>query len=170
MLVGQMKNADELAAKTEEIYRWIDEQIRAAGEQDNCSGCGKCCDFKTYGHRLYITTPEMIYFTRKIGHENIKPMSDGVCPYLAGKKCSVHKFRFSGCRIYNCKGDSRFQNELSEQAVKKFKNLCEKYQLPYRYTELSQALNKDSNKYSHREHRGHREKSKKFSFNHNKDY
>lgn len=136
-----MKTTPALVAEVEEIYGWVDRRIYTVGEQDNCSTCGKCCDFKTYGHRLYVTTPEMIYFARKIGKDNLKVMSGGVCPYLVDKKCSVHKFRFSGCRIYNCNGDSRFQNDLSEQTVKKFKQLCEKHQLSYRYMELSQALN-----------------------------
>jgi len=136
-----MKTQNELIEKVNEIYRWVDEQIAASDEQNNCNACGKCCDFKTYGHHLYVTAPEMLYFTQKISPESIKPMTGGVCPYLTGGKCSIHEYRFSGCRIYNCKGSSDFQNDLSEQTIKKFKNLCKTCEIPYRYMELPQALN-----------------------------
>ena len=55
-------------------------------------------------------------------------------------KCSVHAYRFSGCRIFCCKGKATFQSELTESAIKKFKALCDELQIPYRYVELPVAL------------------------------
>jgi hypothetical protein len=64
--------------------------------------------------------------------------------FLSGKsssrKCGVHAYRFSGCRIFCCKGKVTFQSELTEAAIKKFKALCAELQIPYRYLELPAAL------------------------------
>jgi hypothetical protein len=98
---------------------------------------------------LFITTPELLYFKQNIVISSVGPLGAGVeksvkkniCPYLENGKCSVRDFRFAGCRIFFCKADSEQLNQLSEQAIKKFKTLCEKYDLPYRYADLATAMN-----------------------------
>jgi len=98
-----------------------------------------------------------MYLTANIGAEGIKPMltSRGStplttrCPYNIDGKCSVYKYRFVGCRIFYCKGDSAthladkkdFQSRLSESALKKFKSLCEEFGIDYHYADLATALN-----------------------------
>jgi uncharacterized protein len=139
------KKGDEsklkIAASVSEIYKWIDEQILAGSAlAGQCSACGKCCDFESYDHRLYVTTPEIIYFVDKIGLANIKQIVGGRCCYQVEGKCTVYPYRFSGCRIFCCKGDAVFQSELTEAAIKKFKALCAELQIPYRYVELTVAL------------------------------
>jgi Fe-S-cluster containining protein len=136
---GESKS--KVISRVSVIYNWIDEQILAnetiAG---NCLTCGKCCDFESYDHRLYVTAPEMIYFVNKIGDAKIKQMTSGRCCYQVDGKCSVHAHRFAGCRIFCCKGNAAFQSELTESAIKKFKALCAELNIPYRYVELSAAL------------------------------
>ena len=160
------KKGDEsklkIVARVSEIYKWIDEQILASNAlAGQCSACGKCCDFESYDHRLYVTTPEIIYFVEKLGLANIKRMAchgvgdiradsdidepgrsrtGGRCCYQVEDKCAVHAYRFSGCRIFCCKGKATFQSELTEAAIKKFKTLCAEFQIPYRYVELPMAL------------------------------
>lgn len=126
-----MQSKEQIVKHVAEIYDWID----SANQQDNnsCDACGKCCDFESYGHRLFVTTPEVMYLQASLGTENIKPMSGGICPYNQQGKCAIHKLRFAGCRIFFCKGNKDFQSELTEAALKKFKSLCEKFQVPYRY-------------------------------------
>ncbi|MBU1259883.1 MAG: hypothetical protein KKE31_03280 [Planctomycetes bacterium] len=61
-----------------QIYAWLDENIKNLDL--NCSACGKCCNFDSFGHKLFITTPELLYF-----YENVKPlrkMTGQSCPYL----------------------------------------------------------------------------------------
>ncbi|OQA02663.1 MAG: hypothetical protein BWY69_00936 [Planctomycetes bacterium ADurb.Bin401] len=127
----------EICSQVSEIYAWLDSQIKSMNV--DCSGCGKCCDFGSFGHKLFVTSPELLYFC-----ENSKPpkkMSTGVCPYMEDYKCTARDLRFSGCRIFFCKADDEKINKLSEQAIKKFKKLCDKYNFPYSYMELSAALN-----------------------------
>jgi hypothetical protein len=154
----------EIVKRVEAIYKWLDEQIAAnrtkAGE---CGACGKCCDFELFSHRLFVTTPEMIYFRSEIGGKNHRVTAragspcykSGQCPYQSAistadgetspkgggnGKCTVYPYRFASCRIFCCKGDARFQSELTEDVVKKFKSLCEEFQIPYCYLDLPTAL------------------------------
>jgi Fe-S-cluster containining protein len=124
----------------EEIYQNLDRQLDVSGQ--SCKACGNCCDFDSFGHRLYITTPELFYFKIKLteNHVPILPMADGVCPYRKDKKCSVYLWRFSGCRIFNCTGDADLQSRLSEETISLFKTLCLLYRLEYRYLDLKSGL------------------------------
>ena len=136
-----MRKNDQVIALVSEIYKWIEAQQLANKDiAGSCKVCGKCCDFEAYDHRLYVTTPEMMYFVEKLGIANIKQMIGGRCCYQVDGKCSVHAYRFSGCRIFCCKGNADFQSELTESAIKKFKAVCDELQIPYRYVELPVAL------------------------------
>lgn len=132
-----MKTDSQIIKEVDAIYRWIDEQV--AQFDRSCKACGDCCDFEAFGHRLYVTSPELLHFQHTVGPE-IKEMATGVCPYRVDGKCSVYRRRFSGCRIFTCRGDTEYQNQLSEQTISKFKALCEKYQIPYRYVYLKAGL------------------------------
>ncbi|MFA6186849.1 MAG: hypothetical protein WC770_06540 [Phycisphaerae bacterium] len=167
-----MSQTNEICEQVKKIYDWLDSQL--AETADKCTACGNCCDFARFGHKLFITSPELLYFKTNIGDLTpiplnncdcctrvsaagingckpldaqviipfgIKPMPAGVCPYMQDKKCTARDFRFAGCRIFFCKADEEFQSKLSEQAIKDFKQICDKYQLPYRYTDLKTALN-----------------------------
>jgi hypothetical protein len=158
----ELTRRKEIVRRVSDIYKWLDEELSAQSVAAGACGiCGKCCDFDAFGHRLFVTTPEMIYFVEKVGSGNIKQMAchgvgdikansdidvpgrsrtGGRCPYQVNNKCTIHPYRFAGCRIFCCKGDAGFQSELSEAVVKKFKALCDEFQIPYRYVELPAAL------------------------------
>ena len=160
-----MKRRKEIVNRVSNIYNWLDEELSARSVAAGACGiCGKCCDFESFGHRLFVTTPEMLFFANKIGSRNITghfttvipakagiqesvcnetssiKISGGRCPYQVDGKCSVYEHRFASCRIFCCKGNPDFQSELSEAAVKKFKALCDEFQIPYRYVDLPTAL------------------------------
>ena len=107
----------------------------------SCQACGRCCDFEKYDHRLYITTPELIYFLEHIPPENRKQMTTGTCPYNIDGKCDVYEYRFAACRIFCCKGNQDFQNNLSETSLEKLKTICEEFNIEYKYQNLETALN-----------------------------
>ena len=131
------KTDSHIIEEVEAIYRWIDERVAEFGSK--CKACGNCCDFEVFGHRLYVTTPELMHFQHAVGPE-IKDMPADVCPYRVDGKCSVYPYWFSGCRIFSCGGDSRQENLLSEQAIRKFKALCTKYKIGYYYEYLKGGL------------------------------
>ncbi len=124
------------------VYERLDSQIRRRSELAGvCGGCGRCCNFAEFDHRLFVTTPELMYLAAHLGGGNIKPTSNARCPYNVGDRCTIYKYRFAGCRIFCCKGDRGFQSGLSEWAVSEFKSLCAECGLGYRYSELAAALN-----------------------------
>lgn len=136
-----MSRNEQIAVRVSEIYKWIEQQQLANKEiAGQCAACGKCCDFESYDHRLYVTTPEILFFVDKLSEKNIKKMTGGRCSYQIDNKCSVYDYRFAGCRIFSCKGNADFQSELTEAVIKKFKALCSELQIPYRYVELPVAL------------------------------
>ncbi len=122
------------------IYERLDARI-AAELKPACRICGVCCDFDGYGHRLYVSTPELLYFLSHLDKE-LRFMTDGVCPYLEEGRCGAYRFRFAACRIFCCTTESRKQHELSEEVVGQFRRICEKYNLPYRYLDLQYALSR----------------------------
>ncbi len=126
-----------LIDRVREIYRQIDEAAKTSPElAGRCLACGKCCSFESYDHRLYITPPELEYLVYHIGSENLKPMTDGCCPYNVQGKCTVYDYRFSGCRIFCCTGDREFQSRLTESILADLKQLCVEFELPYSYRQL----------------------------------
>jgi len=141
-MVGEPEGHGRLVEEVTSIYEWIAEQLRRqSGRVGRCNACGACCDFPSYGHRLFVTPPELIYLAAKLGVARLLPMPGGRCPYQQDNRCSIHEHRFAGCRIFHCRGDSSFQAELSEAALKRFKTLCEEFHVPYRYLDLPAALN-----------------------------
>ncbi|MHC4641449.1 MAG: hypothetical protein ACYS32_07370 [Planctomycetota bacterium] len=141
-MVVKPKAKSELLNKVAEIYDWLDEQIRLSeGPGVRCDGCGRCCDFEAFDHRLFVTPPELMYLVAKLGAENLQPMPDSRCPYHLICECTVYKYRFAGCRIFSCKADADFQSRLSESVLQKFKSICIEFKIPYRYADLATALN-----------------------------
>jgi len=131
-----------LLKKVAEVYDWLDAQIReSANLTGQCNACGRCCDFAEFDHRLFVTPPELIYLTAKLGAEYPKQMTTTRCPYNVGSKCCVYKYRFAGCRIFCCNADKDFQSRLSESVLEKLKSICAELRIPYRYANLAAALN-----------------------------
>jgi Fe-S-cluster containining protein len=51
-----------------EIYNWLEVQVRRCSELAGaCKSCGNCCDFDGFDHRLFVTTPELMYLTANLG-------------------------------------------------------------------------------------------------------
>lgn len=123
------------------FYSWLDGRLRLHGElAGSCEACGRCCDFDSFDHHLFVTPPEMMYLAAHVGRQNVRPMEAGRCPYSATRRCDIYEHRFAGCRIFCCNGDSDFQGELSESALERLKALCTELQVPYRYTDLATGL------------------------------
>ena len=141
-MVAGSETDRRLLEKVAEVYNWLDLQICSGGNMaGTCKSCGDCCDFESFDHRLFITSPELMYLAANLGAENIKLMSANRCPYNVDGKCTIYEYRFSGCRIFCCNGDADFQSRLSEAVLQKLKSICVEFQIPYRYTDLAAGLN-----------------------------
>jgi hypothetical protein len=135
--VGRLNESAQLIQEVDAIYQWLDEQL--AEMDSSCRACGDCCDFESFGHKLYVTTPELVYFQNHLDHP-VKAMTTGICPYRIDGQCTVYRYRFSGCRIFSCKEDAEKENALCEKAISKFKALCDKHRIPYNYVYLRAGL------------------------------
>lgn len=123
------------------IYNWLDEQLRSNVEQaGRCDACGRCCDFEAFGHRLFVTPPELFYLAENLGGEPLRQMQTGRCPYNQAGRCTVYEYRFTLCRIFCCQGDADFQSRLSETALSRLKSVCVESDVPYLYMPLNMAL------------------------------
>jgi hypothetical protein len=141
-MVARCRADSRLIETVAAIYDWLDSQVRGSGSAaGTCTCCGDCCDFDSYDHRLFVTLPELTYLSASLGAEKIKAMPTGRCPYNIDGRCSVHEYRFAGCRIFCCKGDADFQGELSEAVLARLKSVCTESRIPYRYMDLATALN-----------------------------
>jgi Fe-S-cluster containining protein len=141
-MVAGCETEERLVRRVAEIYRRLDSEIRDNGSLGEvCQMCGKCCDFDNFDHRLFVTTPELMYLAAKLGEAGIMPMKTGRCPYNHDGKCTIYENRFAGCRIFGCKGSAESQSMLSESAVKKFKSACVEFAIAYSYLDLATALN-----------------------------
>ena len=135
-----MQQINQIIEETAAVYEWLDAQL--AGLERTCRACGNCCDFEAYGHRLFVSTPELLYFRHFAGLE-LKSMPSGVCPYRVENKCTAYARRFAGCRIFDCGTDAEAQSLLCEETLGRFKRLCEAYGIEYRYLYLKEALSID---------------------------
>ncbi len=140
-----MTDNSQLLKKVAEVYNRLDSQVHHHSELAGvCDACGKCCDFESFDHHLFVTPPELMYLAANLGTENVKPMPRSRCPYNIADKCTIYEYRFAGCRIFCCKADTDFQSRLSESALRKLKSLCTEFRIPYRYTDLATALNESA--------------------------
>lgn len=128
-----------LLAEMEMLYHKLDAELAQRNESGQCTACGRCCDFDSFGHRLFLTTPELLYFAHYVTAP-LKPMTSGVCPCRIDGKCGVYPFRFAGCRVFQCKGSPEVQSDLTEAALAQFKQLCTRFDVPYYYMDLKTAL------------------------------
>jgi len=131
----------KIIGAVEGVYRHLQSQLDQTSP--HCKACGQCCDFESFGHRLYLTTPELLYFNTRLAENAtpIRPMTGGVCPWRVDGKCTVYAWRFAGCRIFNCTVDADLQSRLSEDILSRMKRICQTLDLPYQYRDLRSALN-----------------------------
>jgi len=141
-MVGKPAGRGRLVEEVATLYEWIEERLRQDPMRaGRCQACGACCDFLAYDHRLFVTPPELIYLATQLDVDRLAPMPGGRCPYQRDNRCTIHEHRFAGCRIFCCTRDAAFQSDVSEAVLRRLKNLCEEFAIPYRYQDLATALN-----------------------------
>jgi len=143
LVAGQRLRAEKVIDEMKDIYSWLDERIKSYANPETCPGCGQCCDYENFGHRIFITTPEILYLQNALADgklaNNFK-ITIGQCPFLAEGKCSVRDFRFGPCRIFFCKSLARWQNDLTEEFLSRVKQLCRDKNVEYRYIDIPTAV------------------------------
>ncbi|MGN6369767.1 MAG: hypothetical protein ACTHN5_16025 [Phycisphaerae bacterium] len=144
----------EVVAAVREILAEVDGDV--AGRRPVCRASGRCCKFEAYGHRLYVTGVELMYFAAREGRASPVALSEKKsvslpqffgaekiegCPYQVGGLCTAREGRPLGCRIYFCDENAQgWQNEVYEKYHAKLRGVHEKFGVPYRYVEWRAGL------------------------------
>lgn len=110
-----------------------------------CVMSGRCCRFEEYGHRMFVTTVELVAFVHDLRAAPPRPRAapwDGAgCPFQSNKMCGVHAIRPFGCRMFFCDPTStEWQNDAYERFHARLKRMHEELGVPYFYTEWRRAL------------------------------
>jgi len=144
-------NRDALLADVASLLAEADADI--AARKPVCRASGRCCKFEQYGHRLYVTAAEKLYFAEKTpAAPSAQPpvvslpqffARDKIegCPYQIDGLCTAREARPLGCRLYFCDENAQhWQNEVYEKYHARLRALHEHHGLPYRYLEWRAAL------------------------------
>jgi Fe-S-cluster containining protein len=131
----------EFFQEIEEVYRQVDEEIRATGAV--CWLRGDCCDFEASPHKLYASSIEIAYV--KDRYPDPFPLGSVLCPFWKDRKCTERERRPLGCRTYFC--DVRFRDQLEaiyEKHHRKIREIADRHGLEYRYEPFVAALRVNS--------------------------
>lgn len=132
----------DVAAELEAVYTLVADATEL--RRPVCNASGRCCNFKAWDHRLFVTGLEAAYTWVRLeaGDPRLKPTSisgaaaRGVCPLLEGRLCSVHTIKPLGCRVYFCDETAQeWQQDLCERALRLIRDIHERRAIPYAYAE-----------------------------------
>ena len=129
----------ELRRQVLDIYREADREVAAAGPL--CVASGRCCRFKEFGHDLFLSNLEADVLLAD-APPFAGPVSADFCPFQKENLCTAREPRPLGCRIYFC--DPNYQetaNRISEDALRRLKELANAFAVDWRYAPLHTFLN-----------------------------
>ncbi|MBN2802305.1 MAG: hypothetical protein JXR91_04335 [Deltaproteobacteria bacterium] len=136
---------DSILKELQAIYESLKSSLYLKGP--NCLMCGRCCNFKEYGHELWLTSLELTYLLLSEGYPDFEQLSvHSTCPYMLKGKCTAREGRVLGCRIFFCQLDKDEMELLHEEYFDKIVALHKKYNIQVEYGELLSSLNNLKNK------------------------
>ncbi|MDD3663368.1 MAG: hypothetical protein PHT84_05930 [Candidatus Pacebacteria bacterium] len=110
-----------------------DAQTEIDSRCPSCDACGRCCQFDTADHRLYVSTGELAVLlssSPKITPQKLR------CEWQIDHKCTARDNRPLGCRVFFCKSDL---TEIYEIFHRKIVDIHKKYSIAYFYAEMTSA-------------------------------
>ena len=122
-----------------ELYQELDREVAEAGPI--CVASGRCCRFKEWGHVLFLSNLEAEVLLESAPAYDT-PVSADFCPFQKEKLCTAREPRPLACRVYFC--DPNYQNrsqEITENYLRRLKDLAEEDEVPWCYAPLHQFLN-----------------------------
>jgi Fe-S-cluster containining protein len=112
----------------------------------NCRACGRCCDFHTAGHRLFVMTAELTLLVApaslaRAACAPLPPVEPLKCPFQVKGRCAARGSRPLGCRVYYCaEALASPTDDVYERFHAEFQTLHSRFDLPYFYVELTAGL------------------------------
>jgi len=103
-----------------------------AGRGALCTNRGACCRFGEFGHRLYVTTLEVVYFLAQ--HPSPLPVTEDVCPHAIDGMCHARVGRPLGCRVFYCDPQAQdWQGPMTEEMLAQLREMHVQLNVPYAY-------------------------------------
>ena len=136
--IRELAQDPRFLAAMDELFAQLDASL--SGRNPQCKGCGQCCRFEEYDHRLFVTSAELAWFLAKTKPpcSEIRP---GICPYQRENQCSARRARPSGCRIFFCSPSPEdWQGPVTEKTLEQLREIHDAFELPYVYVEWLHAL------------------------------
>ena len=117
----------------EETHRLI------AAHAPTCWNRGECCRFGRYGHRLYVTALEVVYYLA--GQYALPAIDEDACPHARDGRCQAREYRPLGCRIFYCDPAAQdWQGPLTEERLTLLREMHESLGVPYFYADWMAVL------------------------------
>jgi len=132
-------NRDDLAAKMRAFYADADAAI--AAYRPICRNRGECCRFATFGHKLYVSSVELVYFVRHARSAWREPGESSDCPCQIDGLCAARPYRPLGCRVFFCDPEAReWQGPEYERRLLELRQIGADFGVDYRYVEWLSAM------------------------------
>lgn len=122
---------DALAA----LYAGIEEE----SDGSSCLACGKCCRFKSFGHRLYAASVEALYLWTHSGPP-AHAFGEDACGYQEGARCTAREGRALGCRLFFCREAGGDSPEDYEKALSEIRRISDAAGLEWDYRPLGEHI------------------------------
>ncbi len=141
----------EVVAALRRFYLKADRRI--AEKNATCWNRGQCCQFGQFGHRLYVTALEVVYYLAEAPRQDpgvtpsassvvdVPPITQDACPHAFAGKCHARTRRPLGCRIFYCDPNTQaWQGPLTETLLAELRGLHESLAVPYFYADWLTVL------------------------------
>ena len=139
MVYVNCESQAEFLAAMVEFYRRVDGHV--AMMNPTCRLTGRCCRFGEYGHKMYVTEPELAYFLHQQAGAGLRRPRGTTCPYQQGRHCTVRDHRPLGCRVYFCDPSAKqWQGPVYEESLEELKGIGRRFGITYHYREWIDSL------------------------------
>lgn len=135
----QIKLKETCEKELENIYKEVDKETSL--HKVRCNACGICCNFKRFDHVLFANILEVEYIIASM-ERPLTRLDDGICPFQDKNRCSVHKHRTLGCRVFFCDKTYKrdFAPDIYNKYYQKIKGLTLKYERAWDYKPFLEHL------------------------------
>lgn len=130
---------------------FADTAAAIAARGPTCWASGRCCNFESAGHRLYVTGLEAAYTVVNAAVTDVATQPHGTglslpqlaeartrggCPFQRANLCGIHDIKPVACRVYFCDMSAQaWQHDLAERMHERVRALHVHFEIPYLYAE-----------------------------------
>lgn len=135
----QAADRPDVVAAMQAFYEDADRRI--AEQSPVCWNKGECCRFGEFGHRLYVTALEVVYYLATARGCKVPTVTEDACPHARDGKCGVRHRRPLGCRVFYCDPAAQhWQGPFTEEMLARLRRMHDELAVPYFYADWLSVL------------------------------